>query len=71
MCDVSAASCLIVNLDVDLFARVNSIGRVMCHVSARVLVTILFHEAILAQNVYLCQIRCTMKTMCGNEVVQC
>ena len=33
MCDVSAASCLVVNLDVDLFARVNSIGRVVCCMS--------------------------------------
>ena len=33
MCDVSAASCLVVNLDVDLVARVNSIGRVVCCMS--------------------------------------
>ena len=33
MCDVSAASCLVVNMDVDLVARVNSIGRVVCCMS--------------------------------------
>ena len=33
MCDVSAASRLVVNLDVDLVARVNSIGRVVCCMS--------------------------------------
>ena len=33
MCDVSAASRLVVNLDVDLFARVKSIGRVVCSMS--------------------------------------
>ena len=33
MCDVSAASCLVVNMDVDLVARVNSIGRVACCMS--------------------------------------
>ena len=33
MCNVSAASCLVVNLDVDLVARVNSIGRVVCCMS--------------------------------------
>ena len=33
MCHVSAASCLVVNLDVDHFARVNSIGRVVCSMS--------------------------------------
>ena len=30
---VSAASCLVVNMDVDLVARVNSIGRVVCCMS--------------------------------------
>ena len=33
MCDVSVASCLVVNLDVDHFARVNSIGRAVCSMS--------------------------------------
>ena len=33
MCDVSAASCLVVNMDVDLVARVNSMGRVVCCMS--------------------------------------
>ena len=33
MCDVFAASCLVVNMDVDVVARVNSIGRVVCCMS--------------------------------------
>ena len=42
MCDVSFASCLVVNLDVHLFARVNSIGRVVCCMSLCVVHCVLY-----------------------------
>ena len=42
MCDVSAASCLVVNMDVDLVACVNSIGRVVCCLSLCVVHCVLY-----------------------------
>ena len=42
MCDVSAASCLVVNMDVDLVARANSIGRVVCCMSLCVVHRVLY-----------------------------
>ena len=42
MCNASAASRLVVNLDVDLVARVNSIGRVVCCMSLCVVHCVLY-----------------------------
>ena len=42
MCDVFAASCLVVNMDVDVVARVNSIGRVVCCMSLCVVHCVLY-----------------------------
>ena len=42
MCDVSAASCIVVNMDVDLAAHVNSIGRVVCCMSLCVVHCVLY-----------------------------
>ena len=42
MCDVSAASCLVVNMDVDLVAHANSIGRVACCMSLYVVHRVLY-----------------------------